>query len=1162
MTKRRGRVVPGVGVVLCLHLLIISASGQDPRGAIIGRVTDSSGAVVPGVRVTVVHNVTQVRLSTSSNEAGNFAVPFVSPGQYTVTAEATGFKRFSRSGVELRVGETAEIKIALELGEVTEAIEVKSEAPLLETAEASLGQIVSERQMTGLPLYAGNATQELTMLAPGMVNPTATIPLNFAPWNNFQAESSGNPGRSNDFSIDGVPNTFPNRGGNGVRPAFNPPATAITEFKIATAFYDASVGHSMGASINVATKSGTNELHGGAHWLHRNSALAAPTFFENRVGARKAVWRYNRFGLDIGGPVRLPGYDGQNRTFYFYAFEGSYWTIPEPRTDTVPTADQRAGDFSALLALGARYQIYNPFSATLQPGGRLLRQPFPGNVIPRILMDPVGVNMASLYPLPNQAGTSDGLNNYFTPAIAVQDYYTHVARLDHAISANSRFFVRLHLDNWEEDQLRRLGPHNPASGVKTGARNKGAAFDYVKVLSPSLVFNLRYGITYQIREDYRVSRGWDLRAFGFSDRLAGLVDRRLATIPDTALRTYARISRFWDGDGADSGLTHAVNLNFNRIQGEHNSKFGMSFRGYRSFGNRFPYATSPYFRFTGVFARGPFDNSPNSPHGQDLAELLLGLPGDGYMELTPSYAQNGPALGLYFHDDFKVTRRLTLNLGLRWEYDFPVTERFNRLVANFDAASPNPIEGAARANYSQSPITELAPADFRVLGGLNWVLQGGRGRSPFRTDRTNLMPRIGLAYQLDSKTVLRGGYGLFYDTVGVNRSEPIQIGFSQSTPVQVTRDGGLTFTTRMSDPLPEGLLQPKGAAGGLTTNLNQPLNFYPERRRNPYAQRWSFGLQRLLPGNVVVDASYVGNRGTRLEILRQINATPSKWLSKEFFRDQKTIDFLSERLPSPFRGVNPVFGSTITRAELLRPFPHFRDIAFSDGAGYSWYHSFQLRAEKRLSRGFTLQLSYAWSKLMQATEFLNPNDPMPYESLAATDRPHVLALTGLWEVPVGRGRRFASQLPAALDKILGGWQFGVVGRQQSGPPLEFGDAIFVGDLQKIALPKSQRTVDRWFNTEAGFIRDPAQQRAYNQRSFPLRFGGVRGDSQRRWDLAARKNFNITERILLEFRAEAINALNSAIFLPPNTSPTSSGFGRVTGVAWQGREFQFGMKLRF
>ncbi|MCP5115656.1 MAG: TonB-dependent receptor, partial [bacterium] len=526
--------------------------------------------------------------------------------------------------------------------------------------------------------------------------------------------------------------------------------------------------------------------------------------------------------------------------------------------------------------------------------------------------------------------------------------------------------------------------------------------------------------------------------------------------------------RFWDGDGADSGLTHSFNGNFTRIQGRHNLKFGASFRAYRSFGNRFPYATSPFFRFRGRFARGPLDNSPNSPHGQDLAELLLGLPAEGFMEMTPSYAMNGPSLGIYIHDDFRLTPKLTLNLGLRWEYDLPVTERFDRLVASFAGDSPNPIEAEARANYANNPIPELSPEDFRVMGGLTWV--GGAGRSPFLTDKSNFMPRIGLAYQLTTRTVLRAGVGLFYDTVGVNQTNPIQTGYSQSTPVQVTRDGGETFVTRMSDPFPNGLLIPQGSSGGLLTNLNQSVQFYRNRRHNPYSQRWSLGLQQLLPANFLVEASYVGNRGTRLPVVRELNATPAEWLSTSFNRDQETIDFLSERLANPFQGTDPIFGSKISRADLLKPYPQFGSVAFEDGAGYSWYHSMQLRAEKRFSHGFTFQISYTFSKLMQAVEFLNNSDPMPYETLAGTDRPHIVSATGVWELPFGRGRRFGADMPAVLNGIVGGWQLGMVMRHQSGSPLEFGDAIFNGNIKDIALPNSQRTVNRWFNTDAGFNR--------------------------------------------------------------------------------------------
>jgi hypothetical protein len=767
------------------------------------------------------------------------------------------------------------------------------------------------------------------------------------------------------------------------------------------------------------------------------------------------------------------------------------------------------------------------------------------------------------YPEPNLPGTPDGLNNYHTPAVATQDYWVQLARIDHALRDNHRFFIRIDFARWNEDQLRRLGNGNPASGLITKSRDKGAALDYVGVLSPTMVFNFRYGFTYQLRSDFRASQGWDLAGLGFAQSLVNSIDSKFATIPEVQPDNYARISRFFSGgDGSNNGLTHSFNGNVTKVHRQHSLRFGASFRAYRSFGNRFPYSTSPYFRVTSEFTRGPLDNSAAAPLGQDLAALLLGLPsGASLMELTPSFAMNGPSFGLYIQDDYKVSRKLTINLGLRWEYDLPVTERFDRLVAQFAADTPNPIEQAAHANYASNPIPEIAPQDFRVLGGLTWVGEGDN-RSPFRSRKTNFMPRVGLAYQLTSKTILRSGYGIFYDTVGINQTVPIQIGFAQTTPIQVTRDGGMTFVASMSDPLPGGLLQPRGPAGGLTTNLNQALNFYNSTRKTPYAQRWSFGVQQLLPMQFVLDASYVANRGTRLEIPRSINGVPTEYLSTSFFRDQATIDRLSQRVPSPFFGTDPIFPSTVARADLLRPFPQFGNIIYDDNAGYSWYHSMQLSAEKRFSRGFTFQFAYTWSKLMQATEFLNAADVMPYETIAATDRPHVFSLTGVWELPFGRGRKFGSGMPAILNGIFGGWQIAAVIKQQSGSPLEFGDAIFTGDIRDIALSSSERSVDRWFNVDAGFNRTPAQQRSANVRTFPLRFSHVRSDAQRRWDTSVKKDFRIIENVRLEFRADATNVLNSPIFAAPNTAPTSSGFGTVTQVAWPGRQWQFAMRLRF
>jgi hypothetical protein len=1136
--------------------------GQDPRGTITGRVTDPSNAAMVGVRVRATNEATQVTASTTTSETGNFVIPFLPPGIYSVSAESAGFKKFSRPGIRLRVGEVAEISVPMVIGGLEETVSVTSEAPLLETASSSLAQVVDERRIHDLPLFAGNPL-ELMFITPGTVNASSTMPQLHAPWNGVQLNSNGNPNTSNDFSIDGVSNNFPNGIARGVRPAFSPPTTAVSEFRIETVSYDASVGHSAGASVNVNTKGGTNKLHWGAHWFVKNSAFDAPSFFDNQAGRKVEAYRYNRPGFDIGGPVGFPGYDGRNRTFFFYTYERNIWQVPEPRTDTVPTLRQRTGDFSELLALGMQYQIYDPFSAAPAPNGRFMRMPLPNNAIPQSRMDPVGRNMVNLYPEPNLPGNREGVQNYHTPAVATQDYWVHLARVDHNFNDRNRMFVRLDVTDWFEDQLRRLGRTNPASGLLTSSANKGAALDYVRVLGSSTVLNFRYGLTFHEAADHRASRGWDLASLGFSPRLVSLIDARFATIPEANIDSYARMSRFWTGDGSNTGLTHSLNGNFTHVHRAHSLKFGSSLRAYRSFGNRFPYSTSPFFRLTPVYTRGPLDNSANSPIGQALAGMLLGLPTEAsFMELSPSFALNGPSLGLYFQDDYKLSRKLTVSLGLRWEHDLPVTERFDRLVAQFDAGVANPVEAAARANYARNPIAEIAVSDFSARGGLTWVSQGGAGRSPFTSSQRNFLPRVGIAYQIAPKTVLRTGYGIFFDTVGVNQTVPIQTGFSQTTPIQVSRDGGLTFVTRASDPFPSGLLQPLGPAAGLRTNLNQSLNFYNPFRKTPYSQRWSLGIQHLLPAQTVVDMSYVANRGTRLEIPRNINGVPNRYLSTSFVRDQASIDRLSQRVTNPFLGTDPIFASTAARVDLLRPYPHFGSIVVDEPIGYSWYHALQLRLDKRLGNGFTVQGAYTFSKLMQATEFLNAGDPMPYETPAPLDRTHIVSITGLAEIPFGRGRRFGASVPGVIDAIAGGWQFAVLFRHQSGQPLEFGDAIFTGNLKDIHLPADQRRPERWFNTEAGFNRVVAQQRAFNVRAFPLRFGHVRSDAQRRWDLSLKKLFRIREAVTWEFRAEAINAPNSPIFGAPDTNPTSSSFGRVTGLAWLGRQFQFGTEVRF
>jgi hypothetical protein len=540
--------------------------------------------------------------------------------------------------------------------------------------------------------------------------------------------------------------------------------------------------------------------------------------------------------------------------------------------------------------------------------------------------------------------------------------------------------------------------------------------------------------------------------------------------------------------------------------------------------------------------------------------MLLGVPG-GQMTRSASYAIQSKFMALYLHDDFKITPRFTMNLGLRYEREWPITERYDRLVAGFAFDTPNPVDAQARANYARNPIPELPVDQFRAMGGLTFANSGGEPRSPFNGESNNFMPRIGFAWTLTPKTVIRAGYGMFYDLIGINRSAALQTGFNQTTPIQASLDSGLTYVATNANPFPNGLLPPLGAEGGLSTNLGQNIEFYNRSRKHGYSQRFSFGLQQQV-GSFLAEASYVGNRGTRLGVDRQLNNIPEQYLSTSPFRDQATIDYLGQAFPNPFRGTNPIYGANISRGNLLRPYPQFGNITVEEPIGYNWYHSLQIRSEKRFSQGYTFQLAYTWSKLMEAVEFLNPTDPMPYEVISGMDRPHRLAISGIYELPFGKGRRFANSLPGAVDLFTGGWQLNGIITWQSGQALNFGNVIFTGDIKDIPLPSSQRNADRWFNTEAGFNRVNNQQLASNLRTFPLRFSGIRGDAQNRWDISALKNFTITERWRAQFRAECFNALNHTNLNNPNTAPTNTAFGTITGTSSQARTFQFALKVEF
>lgn len=1149
-----------VRLAVLAAVAVFALNGQESRGVIAGRVADSSNSGVAGARIRALNAETGISTSAISGENGGFRLPFLIPGVYQITAEFAGFKKVSMDGVEVRVGETLDLPLTMEVGNVTETVEVSGAAPLLETGTASMGTFMDQRRLQELPQRGGNP-MELARLAPQVVNLTNLRAMKASsPSGTSQMAVAGGPRFSTEFQIDGISNTTADLGDGRIRVAFIPPSSAVSEFRMEVSPYDATFGHTPGATINISTRSGTNQIHGDLRYWFRNSALDAPNWFENRNGVKPAVYQDNRYGGSAGGPIWIPKlYNGRNRTFWFYAYEGNQWGRPTSSTNTVPTVPQRTGDFSALLNIpnGSRYQIYNPFTTRAVAGGRFQRDPMPGNIIPASMLDRVGLNLINLFPLPNLPGRNDGTNNHFYSDVRKQEYNTNFGRLDHQFREGHRLFFRIHNYDWISGQDR-YGL--AVSRFNTRSARRGLALDDVIILSPTMVLNLRYGLSYGDMGEARQTQGTDLTTLGFSKALASLVDPTLSTVPRVRAGAYSPLAEWSSGDGANSTITHTIQANFTKAIGAHSIRYGLDARLYRGFGTRTPLANSPDLNYSNTFTRGPLDNAAPAAIGQELASMLFGIP-DGQMERTASSAFQDRYLAPFLQDDWRVNSRLTLNLGLRYEYENPVTERFDRLVAGYDSRVASPIDAQARANYALNPLPELVPADFRSTGGLRFVTRDGNGRSPFKGEKNNVLVRAGLAFKLTKGTVIRAGYGTYYDSIGVNRMIPQQTGFSQATPIQASLDSGLTFVATNANPFPQGMIPVQGSAAGLATSLGQSFSFYDPDLKQGYSQRWSFNLQQMLPSQVMVEAAYVANRGTRLNILRDFNATPNRFLSSSPVRDAARVGSLSQQFLNPYFGLAPSYGRNITRANLLRPYPHFGNLSALASDGYSWYHSLQLRGERRMKNGLSVQASYVWSKFMEALEYQNAADPRPYEVIADNDRPHRISVSGIWEVPVGRGRNYGASLPKLADLFAGGWQLNGIAIMQSGPPLGFGNALFVGDIKAVPLSGSARSVERWFATE-GFVRDASQQLQSNYQQFPIRFSGIRGDGQRAWDWSLFKTFPVAERVKIQFRAEVYNAFNQASFNAPNRNPTSGAFATVTDTQSEARNWQFSLFVKF
>jgi Carboxypeptidase regulatory-like domain/TonB dependent receptor len=1142
-------------VLLLCFLMAPAIHAQESRGTITGTVVDSSKAVIPGATVTVTNVAMETSVSAVTNDQGFFQTAYLIPGSYRITVELSGFKKLVREGIQVSVGDRLAIELPLDVGEAREEVTVTAETPLLETTNGSLGQVVDARRVAELPIPHGDPYALIGLAAGTSFMRSSRLDRPFEPTHIVGYAMNGVRSNRSDVTIDGLPSTSTANAGE-ITASFVPPQGLVQEFKVQTATFDASLGNTEGGVTNLVLKSGTNTLSGEAYFVKTPRALWANDFVANANGIPLADFRYTRWSAVAGGPVVIPRlYDGRGKTFFIYGYEA----LPEARprnngTPTVPTEKMRNGDFSELLALGPQYQLYNPFTRRAIGGGRFQQDPFPGNIIPRELMDPVALQVLEYIGHPRTPGRNDGTNNYQRPEMKEEtDYGSHTARVDHVLTQSQRLYGRV---SWYD---RDSNYNNYFDNISTGQWfrfvSRQAVVDHVWTINSSTVMNVRYGYDRFLRGDQGNpgNFGMDLTTLGFPSAYNNLIPSTIRKFPRFDITGYqgtgvAGEDRFTENQTAIATVT--------RTMGAHSIRAGGEWRQYREKSELSANNQTGQFNFGTTWTRGPLDNSAAAPGslGQSFAAFLLGLPeNSSFVNRDDGYDERSSTTGIFVQDDWRISERLTLNVGLRYEFETSLTEANNRSVRAFDAAAVQTMEAAARAALNEA-ATGISRANFNVRGGVTFAGVNGEPEGLYDTPKDQLMPRAGFAYRINDKTVVRGGYGLFYGFLGQRRGDVIRSGFSQATPLSVSLDNGLTFIEMLSNPFQGGILEPVGAARGIETSLGQTVTFFDSNPSASRMQRWQFGVQRELGPNWVAEVRYVGNFGSDLPTTRNLNALPNEFLSTSPTRDQATINFLAAAVPNPFVGLMPATAgatwraNTIARERLLRSYPQFDAVNVTTNEGESWYNALQVRVDRRFANGYTLGINYTFSRFEEAIEFLNPADPEPWRGISTEDAPHRLAISSLVELPFGHGRRFGANAPQALNVLIGGWQIGAIYAYQTGVPLTWGNVLFTGNLDDIGLSRGERTLERWFNTDAGFNRVANQQLASNVRTFPLRLDNVRTHEINNIDLSLIKNTMIG-RTNLQFRAEALNAFNHVLFLPlpaNSLNPTQSTFGQIAG----------------
>jgi len=1131
---------------VCLLAILACAaavSAQEFRSTLSGRVIDQQDAVVPGVTVAATQIQTGARTETVSGADGQYTLPFLLPGTYRLSTEVAGFKRYVREGISVSANERLAIDIPLEVGQIADSVTVTADSSMLETATGSVGQVITQSQVENIPMN-GRSPLMMAQLWAGVIpqgGPLLARPFDVSHTSDFSM--SGAPSQNNELLMDGAPNSIRVR-----TAAYNPPMDAVLELKVEAFQSDAAFGHTGGGTVNLVSRAGTNQFHGGVSEYNQVGRLAATPFFVNRAGQRKPFMLWNQYGFTLGGPVVVPKViNGKNKLFFFYAFEGIRQPGPLALTDTVPTEAERRGDFARLLSINSNYQIYDPASG-VREGARVRRSPFPNNIIPTPRLSPIALKLLQYFPLPNQSGGVDGANNLFTNAPQMDRFDNNLGRLDYNVSASHKIFFSFRESSRNSTEQSYF--HNIARGRQFFRDSWGTTLDDVMTLNPTTVLNVRLNWTRFAEMRRLLSSGLDMTTLGFSSTLA-----KASSLP---VLPMIEITRFAVLGESNHNITpfdsFQIFPNLVKVRNKHNLKLGADLRLMRESDYKPRYSSGRY-TYNANWTRGPLDTSSTAPLGQELASFLLGLPTGGQFDVNSFRSSQSAYYAIFFQDDFRAARNLTLNLGVRYERETPTTERFDRQLIGFDTAANTSVTAKAKAAYALSPIPEVPVSQFNPVGGL--LFASSSNRNPYTTFGKNFSPRVGVAWTpAGARNVIRGGIGVFYFDLGITALN--QTGFSQSTSLVATQDGYLTPYATFSNYFPDGIQQPLGASQGIDTYLGQGVAWYNNAPKNPYSLRWNLSVQRLITPELVLEIGYIGNRSNNLGVDQQYNFVPAKYLSTAPTRDQANIDFLATQVKNPFAGLIPgtnLNSATVARTQLLYAIPQFTGVTQqSMNLGNSISHTLLARLERRMRGGLQMQASMQYSRIIQELTRLNNSDVQLERRVAPEDRPLRGVVSGTYALPFGRGRRFAAG-GRALNQVAGGWSLNGVYIWQSGPAVEWGDMIyFGGDLKWNAA-----NIDRVFDTTR-FNTDSRLQRSQSVRTFPSAFSGLRADSVSNLDLSAIKDFPILESLKLQYRCEFFNALNHPVFGGPDVSATSSTFGRTYSQANQARRIQMALRL--